>query len=128
MRHWHSNRRMLTSLLVEELAVAAVGPRVVVSGEVGAVFYAGVVVEPELGEGGGVGVFEPGFAESLEAGYGGLLRIGDEAVNGFLAVDVGLVLEVAAEGIGRGGEDEAGERNREDKNHEAGARGECVGG
>ena len=72
----------------------------------------------------GVGVFEPGFAEGLEAGDGGLLRVGDEAVDGFLAVDVGLVLEVAAESVADGLEHEAGDGDGEDENHEAGAGGE----
>ena len=68
-------------------------------GKGGAGLCGGVAVGPELDEGAGVGVFEPGFAQCVEAGHGGLLRVGDYAVDGLLAVDVGLMLKVAAEGI-----------------------------
>src|ERR1700691_2213868 len=69
-------------LLIEELPMPSVGPRVVLRGEVGASFYGGVAVFPELDEWTGVGVFKPGFAESVESGHGGLSRVGDEAVDG----------------------------------------------
>src|SRR5271165_3588772 len=87
-------------LSVEELALPPVCPRIVLRGEVGAVLYAGMVVLPELDEGAGVGVFEPGLAQGLKAGNSGLLRVGNQGVNGLLAVDVGLVLEVPAHGVG----------------------------
>lgn len=48
--------------LFEELTVAAVGPGIVVLGELGAVLGAGVAIEPEFDEGAGSGVFEPGCA------------------------------------------------------------------
>lgn len=86
----------------------AVGPRVVLAGEVGAALRAGVVVEPKLDERAWIGIVEPGFAEVVEGGDGGFLRVGNDAVDGFLAVDIGLVLEVAAEGVGGRLEQKAG--------------------
>ena len=77
----------------------AVGPGIVVQREVGSGLHRGVVVGPELNEGAGVGVFKPCFAEGVEGGYGGLLRVGDNAVNGLLAVDVGFMLKVTADGV-----------------------------
>jgi len=47
-------------------------------------------------------------------------------VNGFLTVDVGLVLEMAAEGVADGFEDEAGDGDGEEENDEADAGGERV--
>ena len=111
-------------LLAEELAVAAVGPGIVVCGEVGAGLDGGVAVLPELDEGAGIGVFKPGFAEMVEGGDGGLLRVGDDAVNGFLPVDVGLMLEVAAEGVADRLQHEAGDGDGEQQHDEAGAGGE----
>jgi hypothetical protein len=83
-----------------------------------------MVVEPTLNERVGIGVLKPGFAESLEAGDGGLPRIGNQAVNGLLAVDIGLVLEVAAEGVADRFEKETQNADGEDEDDEAGASGE----
>ena len=58
-----------------------------------------MVVGPELDEGVWAGVFQPGLAKSVEGGDGGLLRLCHNAVDGLLAVDVGFMLEVAAEGV-----------------------------
>src|ERR1035441_4782901 len=87
------------SLFVKELAMPAIGPGIVVQGEVGAGLDGGVVVLPELDKGTGVGVFQPGLAEGVEGIHGGFLRVGDDAVNGFLPVYVGLVLKVTAESV-----------------------------
>jgi hypothetical protein len=46
----------------KELAVTTVDPGIVICGEVGAGFYAGVVVLPKLDEGAWIGVFKIGFA------------------------------------------------------------------
>lgn len=103
--------------------MAAVGPGVVVQGEVGAGLDTGVVVLPELDEGAGIGVFQPGFAEVVEGGDGGLLRVSDQAVNGLLAVDVGLVFEVAADSVAGGLPQHAHNREGEEQHHEALAAG-----
>ena len=78
-------------LVPEELPMPTVGPRIVVGGEVGAVLRGGVIVEPELDEWVRVGVFEIRLAKGIEGGDGGSLRVGNEPVDRFLPVDVGLV-------------------------------------
>ena len=108
--------------MFEELAVAAVCPGIVVLGEFGAMLRAGVVVEPELDQRIRIGIFEPGLAQLIECGDRGFLRIGHDAVNRLLPIDIGLVLKVAAEGAVHGLGEEAGNRNGEEQHHEAGAR------
>ena len=72
----------------------------------------------------GAGVVEPRCAEIVEGGNGGFLRVGNDAVDGFLAVDVGLVFEVAAEGVGGRLKQEAGEGDGKQKHDETGTGGE----
>ena len=60
----------------------------------------------------------------VEGGDGGLLRVGNEAVDGLLSVDVGLVLEVAAEGVVDRLQQKAGDGNGEEEHDESGAAGE----
>ena len=85
-----------------------------------------MAVLPELDEGVGIRIFKPGFAEVIEGRDGGLLRVRDDAVDGFLSVDVGLVFEVAAEGIVDRLEHEACDGDGEQQHDEAGAGGERV--
>lgn len=95
-------------------------------GEVSAGLDAGVAVLPKLNEGAGIGIFQPRFTQVIEGSDSGFLRVGDEAVNGFLAVNVGLVFEVTAESVACRLEDEAsnGEGEEEDdKTLAAGERG-----
>ena len=77
----------------------AVSPWIIVQRKVGAGLDGGVVILPELDKWAGIGIFQPSLAKGIESSYGGLLRVGDDAVNGFLPINVRLVLEVAAEGI-----------------------------
>src|ERR1035437_6848350 len=60
----------------------------------------------------------------IEGGDGGFLRIGDQAVDGLLAVDVGLVLEVAAKGVVCRRHQEANDRDGEEEYQEALTAGE----
>src|SRR5579863_5366490 len=83
-----------------------------------------MAILPELDEGAWVGVFKPGLAEVVEGGDGGLLRVGDEAVDGFLSVHVGLVLKVAAEAVVDRLQYKAGDGDGEQEHDEAGAAGE----
>jgi hypothetical protein len=62
----------------------------------------------------------------LNPADGGFLRVGDEAVDGFLTVDVGLVLEVAADGVAGGLQQEVGDGCHEEERDEAGAGGERI--
>ena len=78
------------------------GPGIVVRGEGGAALDGGVVEGPEDDERIGMGVFEPCLAKLLEGGDGGRLRVRDDAVKRFLGVDVGLMLEGAADGVADG--------------------------
>ena len=77
----------------------SIGPRIIVQCKVGTGLHGGVAVLPELDEGAGVGIFKPGLAQGIESGHGGFLWIGDNTMNSFLSVDIGLMLKVAAEGI-----------------------------
>src|ERR1035437_4127093 len=65
----------------------------------------------------------------VEGGDGGLSRIGDQAVDGLLAINVGLVLEVAAEGVAARLQDNAGDRKGEEQHQKALPAGErvCLG-
>ena len=54
--------------MAEVAAVAAVGPWVVVGGKVSALLDAGVIEEPELDEGIGMGIFKPSLAQGVEGG------------------------------------------------------------
>ena len=90
-----------------------VRPRIVVRGELCALLNAGMAVEPEDYERVGMRVFEPCSAEIVEGGNGGFLRIGNDAVNGLLTVHVGLMFEVAADGVRYGVAEER--RQRKDK-------------
>ena len=89
-----------------------------------AILCGGVFILPELDEGVGIRIFEPGFAQMVEGGDGGLLRVGDDAVNSFLTVDVGLVFVVTAEGVADRLEQETGDGNGEEEHEETGAAGE----
>jgi len=104
----------------------AVGPRIVVRGEVGAVLHAGMAKGPELDEGIGIGIFQPCLAQMVEGGDDGVFRIGDKAVNRLLPVDVGLMLEVAAEGVACRFKQEARKRKRENQNQKTLSAGERV--
>src|SRR5579875_2233816 len=77
-------------------------------GEGGAAANGGVAVGPELVPERRVGVVEGCSAEDVEGVLGGGLRVGDEAVDGFLAVDIGGVFLAAADGgvdgLGEGAE------------------------
>ena len=103
------------SYLVKYLGWSGGEPGVVGLGEGGAGVDGGVGAGPELQEGVGRGVVEALFAEDLEGLPGGGLGIWDEAVDGFLAVDVGGVLVGANVGVGEGlgegfeGEEDEGE-------------------
>jgi len=57
--------------------------------------------EPEFEDGVRRGVVQGEFAELLEGLAADLLRVGDDAVNGLLAVDIGVVLDGPAEGVGK---------------------------
>ncbi len=74
-------------------------PGVIVRSEVRALRDRGMAVGPEDKERVRVGLVQRSLAEDLEGANAGLLRIGDDSVNGFLAVDVGLVFDGAAESI-----------------------------
>ena len=62
----------------------------------------------------------------VEGRDGGLLRVGDHAVDGLLAVDVGLVLKVAAEGIAGRLQHETGDREGEQQHQKALAAGQRI--
>ena len=98
------------------------GPGIVVRGKLGAALDCGVVVGPEDNECAGVRVFEPGLAEMLECGDGGLLRVGDDAVDRFLAVDIGLMFDGAADGVADGFGDDFKQDEREQYDDHAGQR------
>src|ERR1700757_4794294 len=80
-----------------------------------------MVVEPELDERVRIRILEPGFAEMVEARYCGLLRVGDQAVNRFLPIDVGLMFEVTAERVAHWFEQEHHDRDHEYESDESGA-------
>src|ERR1700678_1974579 len=101
--------------------MAAVGPWIVMRRKVGAVFYAGVVVLPKFDEGDRIGVFKPRLAESVEAGNGGLLRVSNKPMNGFLPVDVGLMFEVPADRVVYRFKDEPGDGDGKDQHDKASA-------
>src|SRR5579859_2487170 len=86
--------------LCEELRLLAFCPRIVVCGEDGAALDGGMVVGPEFDKRAEVGIVKIGCAEVVEGCDGGFLRVGDDAVDRFLAVDVGFVLDVAADEVG----------------------------
>ena len=58
-----------------------------------------MAVGPEFDEAIGMGIVKPDDRIRAEGADGCGLRIGNEAVNHFLAVDVGLMLDVAAESV-----------------------------
>jgi len=117
-------------LVGEKLRFHSRGPRVVLGGECGTAGRGGMVVGPELEEGVWVWVVEACLAHVLEGADGGFLGVGDEPVDGFLSVNVGLVLEVAADGVGdgRGGVLEGSDGEQEDdESGEAGQGGNAPG-
>ena len=75
-----------------------------------------MVVGPAFEPEGWVGVVEGGGAQDVEGGLGGSLRVGDEVVDGLLAVDVGGMLLRAADGGVYGFEEgsEEGKQEEED--------------
>jgi hypothetical protein len=58
-----------------------------------------MIIFPELYDWIGIRVLQPRLAQVVESGNSGPSRIGNQAVNRFLAVDVGLVLKVPAERV-----------------------------
>ena len=113
-------------LLGEETSMPAVSPGIVALGEAGAMLARRMAVTPKLNERVGVGVFQPGFAKMVEGGDSSLLRVGDDAVDSFLSVDVGFMLEVAGEGIADRLQNKAGYRDDKEQNYESSAAGEGV--
>src|SRR6185312_3950146 len=97
---------LLSFLLFWEVLRRCIGsPGIVVGSEGGAATGGWMSLSPELKEYRGVRFVEGACAEYIERAFGGLLRIGDDTVNGFLAVDVCGVLLAAAEGALHGLED-----------------------
>jgi len=96
------------------------GPGVVCGGEGSAALDGRVAVGPELDEGMRRGIGEGGFAELLEGLLRDYLRVGDDAVDGLLPVDVGGVLDGAAEGVFDGSRDEGKYVQHQQQNGEAG--------
>src|SRR5208337_4591050 len=113
---------MRNALALEKLPMPSVRPWIVVRGEFGAVFDAGMVVEPELDQRIRIGIFEPGLAQLIECGDRGFFGIGHDAVNRLLPIDIGLMLKMPADGAGRRLREEAGNGNGEEQYHEACAR------
>src|SRR5580692_4044973 len=62
------------SLVLEELPMPSVGPRIVVQRKLGAVLRAGMVIKPELDERIRVRIFQPRLAQRVERGDRCLLR------------------------------------------------------
>src|SRR6185437_6434105 len=111
-------------LIAEVPAVATILPRIVMESEVCALLDAGMGVQPEFREGAGVGVLKPCAAERVESVDRSLPRIGNYSHNGFLPVDVGLVLKVSADGVCAGFDEETGDGQHEEERDEAGAAAE----
>ena len=59
----------------------------------------GVIEEKEYVDGMGIGVDQNGLTVNLKGTRGGLAGVRNNAVSNFEAVDIGLILLVAAEGI-----------------------------
>ena len=60
----------------------------------------------------------------VESGDSGFLRIGDQAVDGLLSINVGFMLEVAAEGAACGLKNDTCHRKREEQHQKTLAAGE----
>src|SRR6185437_7459729 len=101
--------------------MATVFPGIVMGSEVCAPLDAGMAVEPEFREGVRVGILKPCAAKDVKSVDGGLARAGNDAVDGFLPVDVGLVLKVTADGVCAGFDEEAGDGQHEEERDETGA-------
>src|ERR1700722_6252309 len=86
----------------------------------GAAADGGMAKGPELDEAVGVGIGQGLFAEDLEGVLRGGLGVGDDAVDSFLAVDVGGVLDVAAVAVDDGIAEERQYREDEQQHYERG--------
>src|SRR6185437_4198069 len=95
-------------------------PGVVCGGEGGAACNGGMAVGPELDKGVRCGVFEGGFAETLEGLLRDRLRVGNDTVDGLLSVDICGVLDGAAEGVFKGRGEKRQRIQDEQQNGEAG--------
>lgn len=100
--------------------MAAGDPGIVVRGEVGAALDGGVVKGPEDDQWIRIRVFEPCLAKLLEGCDGGRLRVGDDAVECFLGVDVGLMFEGAADGVSDGFAEDFKQDESEEDDDQAG--------
>ncbi len=96
---------------------AALSPRMILECEADTVADPGMVIEPEFDEGAGARVAEIDFTEDLKGLGGGLAGMGSEAVGDLEAILVGLMLDMAAEGVG---ERSDGDHQEGDKKEEHG--------
>src|SRR5512146_2071192 len=96
MLPWPESSPVRASLLLHELPLFAFRPRIVLQYILQTVRDRRMIVRPEDEQPAGIGIVKAVFAERLKSLGGGLVRIGNDAVNHFHSILVRLVLEVPA--------------------------------
>src|SRR5438876_5374683 len=110
----------LNGWLLDELRRFTLGPGIIGNAQVDAAGDGRMVVEKNYLNGIGVGVNKSSFAVVLKGFRAGLAGVGDDAVGDFQAVDVGLILLVAAEGAAEGIGNETEYREKQEKGRKRG--------
>src|SRR5690242_9486569 len=110
----------IQQLFPKKLPMPPVSPWVVLRRELRPVLRRGVVIQPELDEPARLGVLKPRLAQMIERADRRPLRIGDDAVDRLLPVDIRLMLKVPAEGIAHRLQYKRRHRNDKQQHNEAG--------